>query len=95
MSSQNNKIQFLLRMDRANALLQALAAFLVAEKITTQAEISELQRKPVEAQAQNYYLMLASEKLFLVDWEWTILPTEHMKLTLITHNGVKEFTYEQ
>lgn len=95
MSSQNNKIQFLLRMDRANALFQSLSVFLVDEKISTKADMAELVRQPTGAMAQQFYLLLASDKLSLVDWEWVILPTERMKLTIVTHNGVKEFTYAE
>ena len=34
-----------------------------------------------------------SEKLQLVDYEWTILPKELIRLTLVTESARKEFTY--
>jgi hypothetical protein len=33
------------------------------------------------------------DKLQLVDYEWTILPFERLKLTLVSNTGKKEFEY--
>lgn len=35
-----------------------------------------------------------TEKLQLVDYEWTILPIELVKLTIVSRNSKKEFAYE-
>jgi hypothetical protein len=34
------------------------------------------------------------DRLQLVDYEWTILPFEHLKLTIVSHSGKKEFFYD-
>ena len=34
-----------------------------------------------------------ADKLQLVDYEWTILPKELVKLTLVSRNNKKEFAY--
>jgi len=94
MSDQAAKIQFLARMNKVNCVLQELGDFLMAEKLISKDLISEIHRKNPDMQAQEMYLILAknTDKFHLVDWEWTILPKEHMKLTIVTHNGVKEFS---
>ena len=37
--------------------------------------------------------MQKSEKLQLVDYEWTILPKEYLKLTIVSRNSKKEWIY--
>ena len=94
-SIQTDKIQFLIRMNKFNDLFRELKEFLVAEKVITKDIAKAISARVPEIQAQEIYLILSkdNDKLQMVDWEWTVLPKEHMKLTLVTYNCTKEFSY--
>lgn len=36
-----------------------------------------------------------TQKISLLDYEWTLLPTQKIKLTIVTQHGVREFAYEE
>lgn len=95
MSKQNARIRFLEEMDKRNGLFADLALFLLKEGALTPFTVSQLMSKPDHARPAEFYLVLEQnpERFHLVDWEWTVLPTEFMKLTIVTHNGVKEFVW--
>lgn len=95
MSSQDTKIQFLYRMNGLNGLFTDLSLFLLKENIISNLEISRIMSKAEDARANEFYVVISknTDKFDLVDWEWTRLPEEHMRLLFVTHNGVKEFVW--
>lgn len=96
LSNQAAKIQFLARMEKANCLMSELCAFLREEKLISPDTVKDILRYPPDAQAIEMYLLLVklTDRFDLIDWEWVVLPKERMKLTIVTHNGVKEFSHE-
>lgn len=95
MTTQTTKIRFLDELDRKSGLFSELSAFLIAEKIATALEIHEILSKPKDFRAAEFYMLMrrCESTMQMVDWEWTLLPTETMKLIVVTHNGVKEFAW--
>lgn len=36
----------------------------------------------------------SEDRAYLVNYEWTVLPIQQVKLTVVGPNGIKEFSYE-
>lgn len=91
---QENKIRFLIQLELYTGFMSNLFSFLFEEKIVSKDQATEIKAlADVKSRAQRLYLILSSDTdlLTLVDWEWQVLPTEVMKLTIVTRNMVKEF----
>ena len=95
MTKQDTKIKFLAALDAKANLFNDLSEFFLAEKIATKEEIYQILRQPLEFRAAEFYILMkrCEEKMLMVDWEWRLLPTEFMKLIIVTPNGVKDFTW--
>jgi hypothetical protein len=91
--SSLSKIQFLIRLNQLSYCFEDIVEFLKAEKCMSEMAISNLKGKTNEVKAQEIYLALTDPKFLLVSWDWSILPTEILKLTIVTPNSVKEFSY--
>lgn len=91
--SSLSKIQFLIRLNQLSYCFEGIVEFLKAEKCMSEMAISNLKGKTNEVKAQEIYLALTDPKFLLVSWDWSILPTEILKLTIVTPNSVKEFSY--
>ena len=97
MSTQNAKIEFLARMEVRICLFSDLAMFLIGEGIVSGRDIAEVMKQPPNARPAEFYVLLKNSgaKFHLISWEWVMLPVEIMKLTIVSHNGVKEFTWSE
>ena len=77
------------RVDILNALR--------ADKVISDDDMQFLLNEIPATHASKIVSMLAQlqqkDKLQLVDYEWTILPKELIKLTLVTPSAKHEFTY--
>lgn len=95
MNSQDAKIQFLQRMNSLNGLYSDLALFLLREHVVSNLDVSRIMAKAEDARATEFYVVINKNihRFDLVDWEWTILPVENMRLMFVTANGVKEFVW--
>lgn len=95
MSRQDAKIQFLQRMNALNGLFSDLALFFLKEGIISNLEVARIMGKAEDARAAEFYVVINKNesKFELVDWEWTVLPVENMRLLFVTSNGVKEFVW--
>lgn len=71
--------------------------FLTDEKLIADGVMGEILNEPHNSHSTQVFTLLEklqqSDKLQLVDYEWTFLPKEFAKLTLVTHSTKKEFTY--
>jgi hypothetical protein len=95
LSSQSTKLAFLAAMEKQAGLFTELSTFLMEEKVATEKELREIFAKPIDFRAMGFYalIMRCETQMQMVDWEWTLLPAEYMKLTMVTRNGVKEFVW--
>jgi len=94
MNHDNDKIKFLARFEELDNILSGLLSLFVSEQIITQDEALTINSKPASQKMQSVHLLLkTSDKFMMVDWEWVVLPEERLKLIVVTHNSVKEFTY--
>lgn len=71
--------------------------FLKDEKMISDDEMQTLLHEQHQTHSTKIAMMLndllQSEKLQLVDYEWTILPKELMRLTIVSETAKKEFLY--
>ncbi len=95
MSSLNRKIECLRALIKHKSeTITDLTSMLRDEKLVSP---EELERLDEGDRVINLYLLLtrrlAEDKIMLLDFEWIVLPTELIKITVLTSHGTKVFSY--
>lgn len=95
MSKRTKQIECLARLNEATAGLQEILDFLVEEKLTDMTEVREIISAPSPAKELQLVLKRLSEqeKFQLLEYEWIVLPTERITITIVTENAKREFNY--
>lgn len=92
-----NKINFLNRLFATLDCRTDILQYLKDEKFITDDVMATLLNEHHTTHAPKIASMLAElqkvEKLQLVDYEWTILPQELLRLTVVARDSKKEWTY--
>jgi len=91
------------KIDCMNRLFETLNCrveilqYLREEKLMTDDAVQHLLHENHLQHAQKIVSILGelqqTDKLQLVDYEWTVLPKEIIRLTLVSRNNKKEFAY--
>jgi len=92
----NKKIECVLRFMRKNeSFYDELTTFLIDERLLKREELVKLDRPMERAKfiVSKLQSLLDTEAVDLVDWEWTILPVERLRLIIVTETQQKDFTY--
>ena len=91
----NKKIECIKRLLKKNSAYNEMCEWFLEQKLTTDQEINSYTRLDERAQFIFNILEKANEdsNFQMVDWEWSILPLELIKITCITHRDVKVFSY--
>jgi hypothetical protein len=93
----NKKVEFLNRLFQMMDCKTAMLQHLKEDKLINQDSINAILKSHESAHCSNIHRILTDlhkeSKLQLLDYEWKILPYEHLKLTIISHSGIKEFEY--
>lgn len=91
------KIEFMNRLFETAKCKFDLLSYLKNEKLISD---DKMQRMLNEHHTQHVSLIISllnelssEDKLQLVSYEWTILPNEMLKLSLVSQNSNKEFVY--
>lgn len=89
------KVEFLKRLFTLAACQDELIAFLKADRLINDFQLTAIAN---ESDKAKYILNLLEtlkkeEKLLLLDYEWSILPVERLKLTVVTERNSREFTF--
>lgn len=91
------KIDFLDRLFKVLQCRVEILRFLRDEKLITDDVMQNILHDQHQTHSTKIAMMLEelvqAEKLQLVDYEWTILPKELLKLTIVSAEAKKEFTY--
>lgn len=95
MQNRKTQIECLTRYGALTANLEDILEFLFSEKLASRDLIRATKQnanlpKEIDALLQS---LTQDNKLQLLEYEWTILPIERIKITLITDNVSKEFTF--
>jgi hypothetical protein len=89
------KVEFLKRLFLLGACQDDLINFLKTEKLINDFQLTAIFNESDKAKYLQNLLeeLKRSDKLLLLDYEWSILPVERLKLTVVTERNSREFTY--
>lgn len=92
---RNSKIDCLDRMFKLAQNMGELVNFLYDEKLINRNDVESVGKEPDKARAVYELLkrLKDEDKLLLLDYEWTILPVERIKVSIVTEVVAREFTY--
>lgn len=90
----NRKIECLLKLISSEESYIDIVSWLIENKITTlqEAKIPTRNLEKAEFLYNSFKKGIEIEKIQLLDYEWSILPLEQIKITCITDREQKEFT---
>lgn len=96
MKSSKREIECLKRLQELSPVYDELKAFLVQELLLSQEELRVINIGPDQAKLLQVKLQNLREdrKVQLLEYEWTLLPVERIKLLLVTDRGMREFAAE-
>jgi len=91
------EIQCIDRLFHLNPQLDEMLEFFLQEKIIEPSELPSLKREVKKSEYLYNAMQLAKQKeiITLLDFEWSVLPVERIKITIITTRSSKEFSYGQ
>lgn len=91
----NKKVECITRFIHLSSSIDNIKSFLVDEKIVNEETFVPV--NTIQAFAELIYLVLSKalqeDKITLVDYEWTLLPKEQIKITIVTPTAHKIFSY--
>ncbi len=83
-------------MQSLTPMFEELIAFLLQEFLLSKEELKAIRVSPEQARMlQAKLAALSDERLLqLLEYEWTLLPTERIRINIVTDRGFKEFIAE-
>lgn len=96
MRKTKREVECLKRLQELSPVFEELMQFLLQEYFLDKDELKAIKNSPEQARKLQAKLATLSEdrKLQLLDYEWTLLPVERIRLTLLTSTASREFTAE-
>ena len=93
--SRQREVECLERLQQKTAQFSEILDFLQFERLMTPDESRTIIVAMDKANRLQLHLanLKTTEKLQLLDYEWTILPVERISLTIVTDRSKKEFTW--
>jgi hypothetical protein len=90
------EIECLQRLQELTPVYEELLQFFTQQLLITNEELKVIRDSPEQAKLLQRKLATLSKerKLQLMEYEWTILPVERIKLTMVADNGHREITAE-
>jgi len=82
-------------MQKDEMFFDNIREFLIDERLIKKEELTNVDRpeERVKYLLNTLNRIQKDELVMLVDWEWMLLPVERLKITIVTDNLQKEFTY--
>jgi hypothetical protein len=94
MSKTNLEIKCLARLDELLATNGTIMEFLIGEDLLSKEERKAmLSASDVPKSLQAHLASLRGKRLQLLEYEWTLLPEERLKVTIITDRNSREFSF--
>lgn len=96
MRNTKREVECIKRLQELTPVYDELVAFLLQELLISKEELKVFKNSPEQARLLQAKLSALSEerKIQLLEWEWSILPVERIKLSIVTDRGFKEFSAE-
>jgi hypothetical protein len=89
------KVEFLRRLFTLSPCVDDMIHFLKDQKLVNDFQVTALTND--SDKAKYIYNLLETlkkeDKLLLLDYEWSVLPVERLKLTIVTERTSREWTY--
>lgn len=97
MRNTKREIECLKRMQELHPVYEELFQFLLQEFLLSKEEFKAIKNSP-STESQLLYAKLVQlsdeRKLQLLEFEWSILPTERIRINVVTDRGFREFIAE-
>jgi hypothetical protein len=95
-SRTRKRIECLARLQESNGGIADILDFLQSEALIQKEDIKILRHTAELAKSTEKLLsdLSASNKLQLLEFQWSILPTESIKITMVTDRVSKEFNFD-
>lgn len=96
MRNTKREVECIKRLQQLSPVYDELEAFLVQEFLLTPDELKVIKNSPEQGKLLQAKLASLSDerKIQLMEWEWTLLPVERIKILIVTDRGYKEFSAE-
>ena len=96
MRNSKREVECLRRLQELSPVFEELKAFLGQEYLLSKEELRIIGVALDQARLLQVKLASLSDerKIQLLEYEWTLLPVERIRLTLVTATGFKEFLAE-
>lgn len=96
MRNTKREIECLKRLQELSPVYDELIAFFVQEHLLSKEELKVIKSSPDQGKLLQIKLATLSEerRVQLLEYEWVILPTERIKVSIVTDHGFKEFVAE-
>ena len=96
MRNTKREIECLKRLQELSPVYDELIAFFLQEYLLSKEEVKVIKSSPDQGKLLQAKLAALSEerKVQLLEYEWVILPTERIKISIVTDRGFKEFIAE-
>lgn len=95
-SKTKREVDCLKRLQELTPIFDELLLFLLQEYMLTKEELKAIKQSPEQVKLIHTKLATLSEerKIQLLEYEWSVLPVERIRITLVTPSGHKEFLAE-
>lgn len=96
MKNTKRETECLKRLQELTPFFEELTQFLAQEYLLSKEELKAFKSSPEQVRLLHTKLVSLSEerKIQLLEYEWTLLPVERIRLTLVTSSGHREFLAE-
>lgn len=96
MRNTKREIECLKRLQELSPVYEELIAFFLQENLLSKEELKVIKTSPDQGKLLQAKLAALSDerKLQLLEYEWSLLPVERIKVNVVTDRGFKEFIAE-
>ena len=96
MRNTKREIECLKRLQELSPVYEELISFFAQEYLLSKEELKAIKGSPDQGRLLQAKLasLSAERKLQLLEYEWSILPTERIRIFVVTDRGFKEFIAE-
>lgn len=96
MRNTKREVECLKRLQELSPVYEELIAFFLQEHLLSKEELKVIKTSPEQGRLLQAKLATLSDErhLQLLEYEWTLLPTERIKVNIVTDRGFKEFSAE-
>lgn len=96
MRNTKREVECLKRMQQLTPMFEELITYLLQEYLISKEDLKAFKVSPEQARLLQAKLATLSDErtLQLLEYEWTLLPTERIRINIVTDRGFKEFVAE-